>query len=139
MGRISKQLGASFITSIPKKSGTKGIKDFGHISLIGFIYKISEKVLPSRLQKVLPLIISHVQGAFVHGRRILVEALLPMNVSILSIDLSPGLICKLDLKKKQMLVCEYNVISQNPILNFICTPTMMPELSVIYKQSLWSQ
>lgn len=54
-----------------KKKGTNKIRDFRPISLIRNIYKILTKVWAGRLQKVLPSIISHPQGAFVHGRQIL--------------------------------------------------------------------
>ena len=67
-GRLSRSIGASFIALIPKRAGADCIKDFRPISLLVSIYKILAKVLASRLQKILPSIISHSQGAFVHGR-----------------------------------------------------------------------
>lgn len=69
--RVSKQLGASSIALIPKKSGAENIKDLRSTSLIGSIYKILAKILTSRLQEVLPCLISFTQGAFAHGRQIL--------------------------------------------------------------------
>ena len=50
--KLSKHFGASFITSIAKKTGAESIKDFRPISLIGSIYKILAKELANRLQKV---------------------------------------------------------------------------------------
>lgn len=66
-GRLSKNLCASFITLIPKKEGAAQLKDFRPISPIGSIYKVLAKVLVNRLQKVLPMVISPSQGAFVIG------------------------------------------------------------------------
>ena len=70
-GTLSKYIGVSFIVLIPKKADAENIKDFWPISLISAIYKVLAKVLASRLQKVLPSVISTVQGAFVDGRQIL--------------------------------------------------------------------
>ena len=67
-GRLSKSIDASFIALIPKKTGADSIEDFRPISLLGSIYNILAKVLASRLQKILPSIISPSQGAFVQGR-----------------------------------------------------------------------
>lgn len=39
-GVITKELGASFISLIPKKVGSFSLKDFRPISLIGSIFKI---------------------------------------------------------------------------------------------------
>lgn len=69
-GKLSRHLGASLITLIPKKSGATSIKDFRPISLIGCVYKILPKVLASRLLKM-PELISLTQGAFVCGRQLL--------------------------------------------------------------------
>ena len=99
-GKLSRHLGASFITLIPKKSGAVCIKDFRPISLIGCVYKILAKVSASGLQKVLPKLISLTQGAFVNGRQML-DGVLVANDCIHSRNLHkrPGLICKLDLEK----------------------------------------
>ena len=70
-GKLSKHIDALFIVLITKKADVENIRDFRLISLIGAIYKVLAKVLASRLQKVLPWLISAAQGAFVHGRQIL--------------------------------------------------------------------
>lgn len=57
-GVISKDLGASFITLIPKKSGALELSDFRPISLLGSPYKILAKVLANCLKVVLPCLIS---------------------------------------------------------------------------------
>lgn len=64
-GRLSKNLGASFLALIPKKTGADKIRDFRPISLTGSVYKNLAKVLAGRLQKVLPNIIFYPQEAFV--------------------------------------------------------------------------
>eukprot|EP00268_Persea_americana_P004181 TRINITY_DN11318_c0_g1_i2.p1 TRINITY_DN11318_c0_g1~~TRINITY_DN11318_c0_g1_i2.p1 ORF type:complete len:108 (+),score=7.43 TRINITY_DN11318_c0_g1_i2:273-596(+) len=99
-GKLSKHIGASFIILIAKKSGPENIQDLRPISLIGSIYKILAKVLASRLQKVLPTLMSYSQGAFVHGRQIS-DGVLIANECIHSrfIERKLGIICKLDLEK----------------------------------------
>lgn len=57
----------TFIALIPKRAGIDNIKDFNPFSLIG-IYKTLAKLLPGKLQKVLPCIISQVKSAFVHRK-----------------------------------------------------------------------
>lgn len=64
----SKRIGVTFIALNLKKEGIDIIKDFRPISLIGSIYKILAKVLATRIQKVLPDIISKSQGALAQGR-----------------------------------------------------------------------
>lgn len=98
-GRLSKNLGASFIVLIPKKDEADRIRDFRPISLIGSVYKILTKVLAGRLQKVLPNIISPPQGAFVQGCQILDGVLLAKEcIHSRFRDRSPGFLCKLDLE-----------------------------------------
>lgn len=99
-GKFSKHIGASFIVLIAKKAGAENIRDFRPISLIGAIYKVLAKVLASRLQKVLPSLISAAKGAFVHGRQIL-DGVLIANECIHSRFKTrrPSLICKLDFEK----------------------------------------
>lgn len=84
-GKLFKSIRAS-ITLIPNKRGVDRLKDFRPISLISSIYKILDKVLAIRLQKIMPSMIYPAKGAFVHGRQIFDEVLI-------------ALICKLDLKK----------------------------------------
>ena len=70
-GVIVGELGASFISLIPKKDGAASIKAYMPISLIGSLYKILAEVPANWLRKVLLEIISELQGAFVDGRQIL--------------------------------------------------------------------
>lgn len=98
-GKLSRNLYESFIALIPKKLDAENIKDFRPITLIGIVYKILAKVLVGRLKKVLPTIIFHSQGAFVHDRQI--HGVLVANECIHSTfkDKSSGLLCKLDWEK----------------------------------------
>lgn len=52
------------------------IKDYRPFSLIGGLCKILAKVLSNRLRRVLPEIISDIQGAFVDDRQILDSVLI---------------------------------------------------------------
>lgn len=100
MKEFSKHIGASFITLIVKWAGAENIKDYWPISLIGAVYKVLARVLATRLQKVLPKVISSTQGAFVHGCQIL-DSVLIANDCIHSRNKArrPGLICKIDMEK----------------------------------------
>lgn len=75
-GTLSKHIGASFIALIGKKADAENVRefrpishigDFQPISYIGAIYKVLAKVLASRVQKVLPTLISAAQRTFAHG------------------------------------------------------------------------
>lgn len=49
-GKLSKNIGASFIALIPKKNGAESLKDFRPINLGGSRYKILAKVLAGRMK-----------------------------------------------------------------------------------------
>lgn len=68
---IPKAFSASFLTLIPKNDHPQGLGEYRPICLIGSIYKILSKVLANRLKKVLLLVISECQSAFLGGRNIL--------------------------------------------------------------------
>lgn len=61
----------TYICLIPKKQEAVRVKDFRPISLITSLYKILDKVLSTRLKRVMPLTIVENQCAFIQGRQIL--------------------------------------------------------------------
>ena len=64
-GAFIRSVNTTFLVLIPKKGGTKDLKDFRSISLLGSLYKILSKVLANRLKKVVKLVVSKAQNAFV--------------------------------------------------------------------------
>jgi hypothetical protein len=67
-----------FVTLITKVSSPSFLSDFRPISLLGCLYKIIAKVLAKRLAKVMDLVISSNQSAFIKGRN-LVDGVLVVN------------------------------------------------------------
>lgn len=70
-GIIDKGCNSSFITLVPKTNDPNTFDDYRPISLIGSLYKIISKVLSERLKKVIPLVVSFAQSAFIKDRYIL--------------------------------------------------------------------
>lgn len=70
-GHIDKGCNSSFITLIPKVQDPITINDFCPISLIGCLYKTISKVLDERLKKVVHLVVSDTQTAYIKNRHIL--------------------------------------------------------------------
>lgn len=67
---LARGCNASFIVLIPKKDNPVSLNDYRPISLVGCIYKVIAKLLPERLNRVLPSVISENQSAFLKGRNI---------------------------------------------------------------------
>ena len=65
--RLVKSLNATFLAMIIKYCNVEDFKDLT-ISLAGSLYKILTKVLANRIKRVMSLIISQAQNAFVEGR-----------------------------------------------------------------------
>ena len=64
------KLNKTTLTLIPKCTHPTSMKDPRAIALCNVVYKIMAKVLVNRLKRILPLLISNAQFAFVHGRSI---------------------------------------------------------------------
>ena len=95
-----KSLNATFLVLVPKRRTDEDLQDLRPISLVGDLYKILTKVLANRIKRVMGLIISQSQNAFVEGRHIL-DAVLIANEAVDSIlrRKENGLPCKLDIEK----------------------------------------
>ncbi|XP_019423066.1 PREDICTED: uncharacterized protein LOC109332537 [Lupinus angustifolius] len=70
-GNFPRGCNASFIVIIPKNNCPHGLNEYKPISLIGCIQKIVSKLLATRLKKVIHLVISECQSAFIKGRFII--------------------------------------------------------------------
>ncbi|KAF7832087.1 uncharacterized protein G2W53_014420 [Senna tora] len=66
-GHILRTMNQTHIALIPKNEAPRGFQDYRPISLCNTTYKIIAKVLPNRLQKVMPDVISPFQNAVVKG------------------------------------------------------------------------
>ena len=69
--RFVKSLNVTFLVLVPKRRTVEDLQDLRPISLVGGLYKILIKVLANRIKRVMGLIISQSQNAFVEGRQIL--------------------------------------------------------------------
>ncbi|KAK1279157.1 hypothetical protein QJS04_geneDACA021350 [Acorus gramineus] len=100
-GTLLQQLNNSFIALIPKNSQACSLDQFRSISLCGTVYKLVTKILASRLQLVLPALISLNQTAFIKGRKIAHGILLEHKmVKYLAPNSGKGrAVAKLDLRK----------------------------------------
>ena len=95
-----KSLNATFLVLVPKGSTIEDIKDLRPINLVGSLYKILSKVLANKIKRVMKMIISQSQNAFIEGRQIL-DAALIANEAVDSIlrRKEKEILCKLDIEK----------------------------------------
>lgn len=69
-GRLPPGMNSSFIALIPKILSSKSVDDYRPISLINCTLKILLKLVATRLNKVMRMIISETQFRFIRGRSI---------------------------------------------------------------------
>ena len=69
-GTIPPHANETYICLVPKTKNPQKISEYRPINLCNVIYKIMSKVLANQLKKILPVVISEAQSAFVPGRLI---------------------------------------------------------------------
>ena len=85
---------------VPKGNTVEDLKDLRPISLEGGLYKILPKVLANRIKRVMGLIISQSQNAFVEERQILDVVLIANKVvDFILRRKEKGILCQLDIEK----------------------------------------
>lgn len=66
--QMLRQINTTTFVLIPKKDNPESIRDYRPLSCCNVLLKIITKILATRLRRVLPRIVSEVQGAFVENR-----------------------------------------------------------------------
>ncbi|XP_048604784.1 uncharacterized protein LOC125582236 [Brassica napus] len=80
MGFLPKGLNSTILTLVPKKTETKGMKDYRPISCCNVLYKLISKILTNRLKRILPKCISWNQSAFIKERLLMENVLLATEI-----------------------------------------------------------
>lgn len=100
-GKILRQWNCTAITLIPKSVNASKITEFRPISLCNVLYKVISKVIATRLETVLPEIISPHQSAFVKGRLLIENVLLATELvqNFNQANVSARGVLKVDMRK----------------------------------------
>lgn len=72
---MPKSIYVSLLTLLPKVDNPHNLSGYRPISLVGSLYKILEKVLANRINRVISKLVSRSQTSFVPGRKIIYEVL----------------------------------------------------------------
>ena len=85
---------------VPKKGGTKDLKDIRPISLVGDLYKLLAKVSANWLKKMVSKVVSNFHNAFVEDRQILDVVLIANGAIDSRLKSNRSKVpCKLDIEK----------------------------------------
>lgn len=100
IGLIIKGINATSLICLLKKNDVKEMANYRPISLVGNLYKIVAKVLPSRLKEVIESVVLNSQSAFVKCIQILVSTLIANEcVDERKKSKKLGIVCMIDFKK----------------------------------------
>lgn len=135
-GTLLKQWNATSLVLIPKTHNASKVSDFRPISCLNTVYKVISKLLASRLQSLLPSMISHEQSAFLSGRLLSENVLLASEIvqGYNRKYISPRSMLKVDLRKAfdsvrwDFLLSVLTALGLPPkfigwIKECVCTPT----------------
>ncbi|KAG7559344.1 ABC transporter type 1 transmembrane domain superfamily [Arabidopsis thaliana x Arabidopsis arenosa] len=100
-GTLLKQWNATSLVLIPKTPNAATVAEFRPISCLNTVYKVISRLLASRLQSLLPLVISHDQSAFLPGRLLTENVLLASEIvqGYNRSNISSRAMLKVDLRK----------------------------------------
>lgn len=100
-GKLLRQINATNICLLPKIPNLELPSDFRPIACCNVIYKTITKLMASRLQAILPSIISPNQGAFIQGRLIMSNILICQDLfrGYNRSEGQPKCLIKIDLRK----------------------------------------
>ena len=114
-GMFFDQWNCTALALIPKISTPVSMKDFRPISCCNTIYKCISKVITRRLKKLMPILISNNQAAFVEGRSIADNILLLQELmrNYHRDSLPPRCVIKIDMLKA------YDLVSWDFLINLL--------------------
>lgn len=99
--KMNRSINCTSVTLIPKNDHPATVKVYSPIACCTMLYKIISKVLVSRLQKVIALVVCEAQTGFIPGRKISDNIFLAQELvkSYTRKNVSPRCMIKIDLQK----------------------------------------